>query len=194
MTQQSPTVTQPSNGLGTSGFIIGLIGLILSPIPFIGVIAWPLVVLGIIFSAIGIAKVRAGRATNKGLSIAGLVVSVVGLVICIIWVVAIKDAVDDVNEEANRESTITYEVTGDAASVDVDYSTYGDSISSNQETVTTLPWSKETKTTGLLKGGSLVVMADEAGGTVTCRVLIDGEEATSNTATGSFAVATCTGF
>jgi hypothetical protein len=39
-----------------------------------------------------------------------------------------------------------------------------------------------------------MVMADEVGGTVTCRVLVDGEETTTNTATGSFAIATCTGF
>lgn len=194
MTQQSTTITQPSNGLGTTGFILGLIGLVFSPIPLIGVVAWPLVILGVIFSAIGIAKVRGGRATNKGLSIAGLVVSVIGLVICIVWVVAINDAVDDINEEANRESTITYEVSGDAASVDIDYSTYGDSVTSNQETATTLPWSKEVKTKGYVKGGSLMVMADEVGGTVTCRVLVDGEETTTNTATGSFAIATCTGF
>jgi hypothetical protein len=195
VTQQSPTVTQPSNGLGTSGFVLGLIGLIFSPIPLVGVIAWPLVILGIIFSAIGISKVRAGRATNKGLSIAGLVVSVIGLVICIVWVVAINDAVDDINKEANKESTITYEVTGDVASVDVDYSTYGDAgVTSSQENVTTLPWTKDMKTKGFVKGGSLLVMADEVGGTVTCRVLIDGKEATTNTATGSFAVATCTGF
>lgn len=194
MIQQSPTVTQPSNGLGTSGFVLGLIGLIFSPIPLIGVIAWPLVILGIIFSAIGISRARAGRATNKGLSIAGLVVSVVGLAICIIWVAAFNKAVDDLNEEANRESTITYEVSGDATSVDVDYSTYGDSVTSNKETVTTLPWSKEVNTTGFMKGGSLLVMADEVGGTVTCRVLIDGTEATTNTASGPHAVATCTGF
>ncbi len=190
MTQQSPTVTQPSNGLGTAGFVLGLVGLIFSPIPLIGVIAWPLVILGIIFSAIGISKVRAGRATNNGLSIAGLVVSVIGLVICIIWVVAFNEAVED----ATGESTITYEVSGDVASADVDYSTYGDEITSNQETVTTLPWTKEMKTEGFAKGGSLVVMADEVGGTVTCRVLIDGKETATNTASGSFAIATCTGF
>ena len=60
MTQYAPNppqqTQQPSNGLGTAGFVVGLIGLVLSFIPLIGVVAWPLVILGIIFSAIGISK------------------------------------------------------------------------------------------------------------------------------------------
>ena len=62
-----PVRQQPRNGLGTAGFVVGLVGLIFSPIPFVGVIAWPLVVLGVIFSALGFARARSGAATNKGL-------------------------------------------------------------------------------------------------------------------------------
>jgi Mycobacterium membrane protein len=184
----------PSNGLGTTGFVLGLVGLVLSPIPFVGVVAWPLVVLGIVFSAIGIARTRSGKATNKGLSIAGLVLSILGLGVCIVWVLIINQAVDEVEQEANREVTITYEVTGDAPAVDVDYTTYGDDVSSAQETGVPLPWSKEVTTDGLVKGGSLIVTTGEQGGSVTCRVLVDGEEAETATASGAFAVADCTGF
>jgi hypothetical protein len=52
-TGQQQAVLARQNGLGTSGFVLGLIGLIFSPIPIVGVIAWPLVILGLIFSAIG---------------------------------------------------------------------------------------------------------------------------------------------
>jgi hypothetical protein len=76
------------DGLGTAGFVLGLIGLIFSPIPFVGVIAWPLVILGLVFSAVGVARASSGRATNKGLAIAGLVLSIIGLFICIIWAAA----------------------------------------------------------------------------------------------------------
>ncbi|WP_260190935.1 MmpS family transport accessory protein [Actinophytocola gossypii] len=185
---------QPSNGLGTTGFVLGLVGLVLSPIPFIGVVAWPLVVLGIIFSAIGFARTRSGRATNKGLSIAGLVLSVVGLGVCLVWVFIVNAAVEEVEEEANREVTITYEVTGDAPAVDVDYTTYGDAVSSAQETGVPLPWSKEVRTEGLVKGGSLLVTTGEQGGSATCRVLVDGREAQTATASGPFAMADCSGF
>ncbi|MFC4855752.1 MmpS family transport accessory protein [Actinophytocola glycyrrhizae] len=196
MTQYAPNppqqpVTRPSNGLGTSGFVLGVIGLVFSFIPLIGVVAWPLVILGIIFSAVGIGKATNGRATNKGLAIAGLVVSVVGLVVCVLWVAVWSEAVDDVNEEANREAVIRYEVTGDAPSADVTYSTYGDEMTTNQETVTQLPWHKEVTTTGIVKDGQLIVTTGPDGGSVTCKLTVDGEVVKTATASGVFAMATC---
>lgn len=94
-----PTLTQPSNGMGTAGFVLGLIGLVFSPIPIIGVIAWPLVILGLIFSLVGFSKARKGRATNKGLALAGVVCSAVGLVICIVWLAAFGEAANQASKE-----------------------------------------------------------------------------------------------
>jgi hypothetical protein len=194
VTQYAPNPPQqakPSNGLGTAGFVIGLIGLVLSFIPLIGVVAWPLVILGVIFSAIGIAKASKGRATNKGLAIAGLVLSVIGLVICILQAAIWGKAIDDVQDEANRESVIVYEVSGDAATADITYATYSDDGTTNQESVTTLPWSKEVKAKGLVKEGQLIVSTGAEGGTVTCKIMVDGKEVDTATATGEFAIATC---
>ncbi|GAB3449248.1 DUF4190 domain-containing protein [Actinophytocola sediminis] len=206
MSQQIPThsysqpaaAPAPSNGLGTTGFILGLIGLVLSPIPFIGVIAWPLVILGLIFSAIGFSKVSKGKATNKGLAIAGMVTSIIGLAICIVWAFVIDSAVDEVNETldevANEQVIVSYEVTGDAPGVEIDYSTYGDTVVSHNETIDTLPWSKEVETKGLMSGGSLIVTTGEQGGSVSCKVQIDGQEVQTATASGPFAIADCSGF
>jgi Mycobacterium membrane protein len=197
VTQYAPNPSQqtqakPSNGLGLAGFIVGLIGLLLSFIPLIGVVAWPLVILGIIFSAVGINKAVKGRATNKGLSIAGLAVSIIGLIVCILWAVVWKQAADEVNEEANREAVIVYEVTGDAAGVSVTYSVFNeDDFSTKDETVATLPWTKEVKTKGYVKEGQLIVTTGEAGGTVTCKITVDGKEVETATATGPFEMATC---
>lgn len=91
----APTPGQPKNGLGTAGFVLGLIGLIFAFIPLIGVVAWPLTILGLIFGALGTARARSGKATNKGLAITGLVLSVIGLVICIIWTAVFGKAVSD---------------------------------------------------------------------------------------------------
>lgn len=196
MTQYAPNppqvpATKPSNGLGTAGFVVGLIGLLFSFIPLIGVVAWPLVILGIIFSAVGISKATKGRATNKGLAIAGLVVSIAGLVVCVLWVAVWNKAVDDINEEANREAVIVYEVSGDAPSADITYSTYGDEMSTNQETVTKLPWRKEVSTTGIVKDGQLIVSTGADGGSVTCKLTVDGEVVKEATASGAFAMASC---
>jgi hypothetical protein len=82
--------SQPQNGLGVAGFVCGLIGLVFSIIPIIGIIAWPLVIIGIVLSGVGLSYVNNGRANNKGLAIAGLSVSIVGLFICILWVAAVS--------------------------------------------------------------------------------------------------------
>jgi len=197
MTQYAPnpqqqTPQKPSNGLGLTGFVIGLVGLVISFIPLIGVVAWPLVILGIIFSAIGISKAVKGRATNKGLAITGLVLSIVGLAAIILWSAVIKTANDEITEEANREAVIVYEVTGDATNVDVTYSVFSDdNMSTKDETVATLPWSKEVKTKGYVKEGQLIVTTGEAGGSVTCKVTVDGKVVDTATATGPFELATC---
>lgn len=199
MTQHAPVSTerrpeQPSNGLGTAGFVVGLIGLLFSFIPVVGVVAWPLVILGIIFSAIGLNKAVKGRATNKGLAIAGLTLSIIGLVICIVWAAALGNAVNDVNEEANRDAVILYEVSGDAKGVNVAYTTFGDGVTTSQETVAALPWNKEVKTKGYVKGGTLTVMTGEQAGSVTCKVSVDGKVVKTATASGAFATASCGGF
>lgn len=195
---QAPTESprrEARNGFGTSGFVLGLIGLIFSPVPVIGVVAWPLVILGLIFSLLGYLRTRRGEATNKGLSIAGIVLSAVGLVVCILWVAAFGKAVNDVNQEANRSVTVHYEVTGNAPNATISYTTFGDGdTSTSQEEVNKLPWSKDLTTKGLFKGGSLTVTTGAEGGSVTCTVTIDGKDAKTSTARGEFATASCNGF
>lgn len=81
-------VAPPQNGLGVAGFVLGIVGLVFSFIPIIGVIAWPLVIIGVVLSGVGISKAQRGEANNLGLAVAGLVTSVVGLLMCILWVSA----------------------------------------------------------------------------------------------------------
>ncbi|MCR6483673.1 DUF4190 domain-containing protein [Amycolatopsis sp. OK19-0408] len=88
-------VSQYKNGLGTAGFVLGLVGLIFAFIPIIGVVAWPLTILGLIFGIIGTLRAGRGQANNKGMAITGTVLSAIGLVICFIWTVALGAAVSD---------------------------------------------------------------------------------------------------
>ncbi|WP_433287806.1 DUF4352 domain-containing protein [Pseudonocardia sp. CA-142604] len=90
-----PPAPAPQNGLGTAGFVVGLLGLLFSFIPVIGIIAWPMVLLGLVLAGVGISRARQGRATNKGLAIAGIVCSAVGLLICIVYASAFGAAVSD---------------------------------------------------------------------------------------------------
>lgn len=180
----------PRNGLGTAGFVLGVVGLVLSPIPFIGVVAWPLVILGLIFSAVGLARVSKGKASNKGLSIAGVVASVLGLGVCITWVFIFNAAVDEVQQEVERVAKVDYEVTGDATDVEI---LYGEVLDPKSETVPALPWTKQVENKGVFKGGTLTVTAGENGGTVTCKITVDGAVVSTQTASGPFATAACTG-
>lgn len=69
-----------SNGIGTAGFVLALVTLFLGWIPVLG---WAMWLLGLIFSAIGVSKAKKVQ-SGMGLSIAGLVISLVGAVIVFI--------------------------------------------------------------------------------------------------------------
>jgi hypothetical protein len=89
----APVAAARSNGFATAGFVVGLIGLVFSFIPFIGVIAWPMVIIGLILAVVGL--VLAGRRGGRKMAIAGIVVSLLGLLICIIYVATFAKAVSD---------------------------------------------------------------------------------------------------
>ncbi|MGW2696905.1 DUF4190 domain-containing protein [Streptomyces sp. NPDC001296] len=72
---------QPSNGTGTTGLVLGIIGLVCSLtfiLWFFGVV---LGILAIIFGAVGRGKVKRGEATNQGAATAGLVCGIVATVV-----------------------------------------------------------------------------------------------------------------
>lgn len=60
------------NGMGTTGFVLALLGLIFCWVP---VLDWILWILGLIFSIIGVFR------KPKGLAIAGLVISFIFLIL-----------------------------------------------------------------------------------------------------------------
>lgn len=62
---------KPKNGIGTTGFIIAIVALVLGWVPILGWILW---LLGLILSFVGVFK------KPKGLSIAGLIISLIGII------------------------------------------------------------------------------------------------------------------
>jgi hypothetical protein len=74
------THEKESNGMGVAGFVLALISLFLSWVPMIGGI---LFLLGLIFSFIGVFR------KPKGLAIAGLIISLITLIIMIIFAFAL---------------------------------------------------------------------------------------------------------
>lgn len=192
---QPQLVVQPRNGVGTAGFVLGLVGFLFSFIPFVGVVAWPMVILGLVLSLVGFGRANKGVATNKGLAIAGAVLSVLGLIVCVLWVAFFGTVANEVDKQADKEHVVVYEVSGDSVGATVTYSTFSDGASAtSQETLTSLPWRKELTVKGLLSGGTLTVTTGLEGGSVACKITLDGVEKKSATGSGTFSSALCSGF
>ena len=76
--EQNVGYQQPAkqgNPMGITGFVLAIIGFVLGWIPILNWIGWLLWLLGLIFSIIGVFK------TPKGLAIAGIVISVLFLIL-----------------------------------------------------------------------------------------------------------------
>lgn len=80
--QQPQTVyvqAAPGNGLAVTALVLGIIGLVLSMVPFI---PYPLAILAIIFGAVGLKK-----QIKKGLAITGIVTGIITLALKVwFWV------------------------------------------------------------------------------------------------------------
>ncbi|MER5180129.1 DUF4190 domain-containing protein [Streptomyces sp. NPDC002896] len=72
---------QPSNGMGTTGLVLGIIGVVCSLTFFLWIFGVILGILAIIFGAVGRGKANRGEATNKGAATAGLVCGIVATVL-----------------------------------------------------------------------------------------------------------------
>ena len=68
------TVEKKSNGIGVAGFVLALLGLIFTWVP---ILCWFLWFLGLLFSFIGVFK------KPRGLSIAGLVISIINFILLV---------------------------------------------------------------------------------------------------------------
>ncbi|MGW3818855.1 DUF4190 domain-containing protein [Streptomyces sp. NPDC005046] len=86
----------PSNGMGTAGLVLGIIGAVLFCV-------WPLAivlgVLAVIFGLIGRGKARRGEATNPGQALAGVICGAVGVALAVALLVLIIVAPDDGGED-----------------------------------------------------------------------------------------------
>jgi hypothetical protein len=100
-------------GMAIAGFVVGLLGLILFWVPYLGAL---LAIVGLVLSILGLRQANE-RNAPKGFAIAGLVCSILGALIGIIWTIAFTiladetdDALDDLNEQL--ESSTTFEFNG----------------------------------------------------------------------------------
>ncbi len=88
---QPQAAPQEGNGMAVSSLVLGIIGVIMSFIPIIGVVAWILGPLAIVFGAVGRGKAKRG-APYGGMALAGLILGIVTVGIAILWVIGLIGA------------------------------------------------------------------------------------------------------
>ncbi len=97
-----------------------------------------------------------------------------------------------IHHAATTTHTVVYSVTG-SGTADISYDSFTSGNSgSSQESGATLPWSKIVTATGLFSAFTLTAQI-QTGDTVTCTITVDGKQVSTNTATGQYGIASCTG-
>ncbi|WP_432056875.1 DUF4190 domain-containing protein [Streptomyces sp. bgisy022] len=90
-----------SNGLATTALVLGIVAVVVSFIPVLNVVVWPLAVLGIIFGAIGLSKAgKVGK--GKAAGITGLITSVAAIMMFFAMNALFFSAVDKAGEELDK--------------------------------------------------------------------------------------------
>jgi hypothetical protein len=170
--------------------LLGLVGIVFAFIPIIGVVAWPLVVLGIVLSALGYARIHKGVATNKGLTVAGIILSVIGLVICILYLAVFSATVNAVNQQS-APTQVSYTLTG-TGHPQITYDSWDNSgMSTSSASNVILPWTKTETLSGLFKTADVQAVLGPDGGTVTCTITESGKTLKTSTGSGAFGTVDC---
>lgn len=77
--------------------VLGIIGLVLSLVPFFGMYALPLTLLAVILGALGMKSL-----TGKGMAIGGLICGILGSVIASWWIYATSAVTDGLTDLAKE--------------------------------------------------------------------------------------------
>jgi hypothetical protein len=88
-----PQETRKHGSLATAALVVGIIGFVLACIPFVNYVAYPLVLLAIVF---GLVAFKWGKAK------AGLILGVLGLIATVLWSVAIAGAFSDATHDVHK--------------------------------------------------------------------------------------------
>jgi len=122
-----------------------------------------------------------------------LIVVVLGLGGCSAVLIGGGAAID---HAAHVQHTVVYSVTGTSPASTITYNTLQEGSGQNGESQVSnvaLPWTKTISVSGLITAFDVNASVGEGGGSVTCTITEDGRQIATNTATGAFSSASCTG-
>lgn len=170
-------------GLAMAALVLGITAIILSFIPLIGFVSYPLAILAIILGFVSLARKKPGN----GQALAGTILGAVALVIAIVVSILTAGVFNAVNDAANKEQTVKYVVTSTVPAKAAYWTTDG---TSNETFTDSLE--REIKVTGPILSTVTVTPTDLADTTAQlgCEIFIDGKSVSKNTGT---TMISCTG-
>ena len=92
MADDPATLPPKAHGLGIAGMVLGIVGLVFAFIPCLNIVGIILGIVGVVLAAIGRKKPPAG---HQGMATAGVVCSILAIVIGAIWWFRLANAVND---------------------------------------------------------------------------------------------------
>ena len=101
MDQNTTTNSNAGKSLGVAGLIVGIISLIFSCIPCLGVWAIVPAVVGVILSAVSMKQAGSGGG-SKGMAITGLICSVVAIIIACYWLYLMSFGASQIMNEIEK--------------------------------------------------------------------------------------------
>lgn len=96
---------EPKNGLGLAALIVGGVGILFGLVPLTFWVAGPLALTSIALSLAGLARVRRGAATNKGVSGVGLALGILAAAMSLWGAVTFFSALNDLSENLKDPMT-----------------------------------------------------------------------------------------
>ena len=91
------------NALGVAGMIVGIIALLTAWIPFCGIGALPLALIGGLLAGIGLFAALASGKTTMTFPIAGLVVSLLAAALSVFWIFVMSASVQAAKQQAAEQ-------------------------------------------------------------------------------------------
>jgi uncharacterized membrane protein len=102
--------------MGTAALLLGIFAILLAFVPILGFASYPLAVLGIVFGLVGLRRVSHHIATNGGVTAAGLITSLFGLVLVIVSTAAYVGVINAGAQGVNSSRTAMHNITYRASS------------------------------------------------------------------------------
>lgn len=92
---------EKKSGLATAAMVLGIIGVVFGFIPILGMLSLPLGIIGLILGLVAIKAMKSGRA-GKSVTVAGIVTSIIAVVLFFAQGALWSKAVDEVSKEVAK--------------------------------------------------------------------------------------------